>query len=247
MKFSFPQIDVRTLCFYGKLCFVGLASKPYFCVRRNQMDIILKAIVTGFILSIMIGPVFFVILETSIKKGVRAAMMFDIGVILSDIIYISIAYLFYAEVEKLTEGSNSEWLKVVGGSVFIVYGFYTYFKKMEDIVVNELGKIVTNRGDYRNLMLKGFVLNFANPMVIFYWFTVMTLAEKNTSDKATPVFFFISILLSTFIIFDILKMVGAKKLRPLMTPKILKALNQLIGIVFVGFGLFLLLKGIIAL
>ncbi|MBU2020652.1 MAG: LysE family translocator, partial [Bacteroidetes bacterium] len=100
---------------------------------------------------------------------------------------------------------------------------------------------------YRNLMLKGFVLNFANPMVIFYWFTVMTLAEKNTSDNSTPVLFFISILLGTFIVFDVLKMVGAKKLRPLMTPRILKSLNQLIGIVFVGFGLFLLIKGIIAL
>ena len=48
------------------------------------MDLVLKGIVTGFILSIMVGPVFFVLLETSIKKGVRAALAFDLGVLLND-------------------------------------------------------------------------------------------------------------------------------------------------------------------
>ena len=34
----------------------------------------------------MIGPVFFLLLETSIRKGVRAALAFDCGVLLSDLI-----------------------------------------------------------------------------------------------------------------------------------------------------------------
>lgn len=195
----------------------------------------------------MIGPVFFVIMETSIKKGVRAALMFDIGVILGDIIYICIAYVFYNEVHKLSVGTNGEWLKIIGGVIFMIYGVYYYqFKKVEQIKVDELGNVVTEPGDYRNLMLKGFVLNFANPMVIFYWFTVMTLVEKNDSDGVAPVVFFISILLATFLSFDLLKMVGAKKLRPLITPRILKSLNHLIGIVFIGFGAFLLIRGFVS-
>ena len=58
------------------------------------MDLIAKGVVTGFILSIMIGPVFFVLLETSIRKGIRAAIAFDLGVILNDIVYIGIAFFF---------------------------------------------------------------------------------------------------------------------------------------------------------
>ena len=41
---------------------------------------ILSAIPLGFFLSFMIGPVFFVLLETSVVKGFRAAVMFDLGV-----------------------------------------------------------------------------------------------------------------------------------------------------------------------
>lgn len=207
------------------------------------MDIILKAIVTGFILSIMIGPVFFVLLETSIKKGVRAAIAFDIGVLLSDVIYILIAYIFYSEVQALTEGSKSEWLKMIGGILFLIYGTLNFFKKSTPIEVDELGNIVKLKGEYRTLLLKGFVLNLANPLVIFYWFMVMTSAEKSTGTAATPVLFYVSIILATFFLIDVLKITAAKSLRPLMTPALLKGLNQLIGIVFVGFGLFLIING----
>ncbi|MEY3438093.1 MAG: hypothetical protein RL265_678, partial [Bacteroidota bacterium] len=44
----------------------------------------------------MIGPVFFVLLETSIRKGARAALALDLGVLLSDLVYILIAYVFYS-------------------------------------------------------------------------------------------------------------------------------------------------------
>lgn len=210
-----------------------------------MVQLIFKAIVTGFILSIMIGPVFFVLLETSIKKGIRAAISFDIGVLVSDAIYIMIAYIFYSEVQSLTEGSKSEWLKVIGGCMFLAYGTVTYFKKASMINTDDDGNVVNTAGDYRYLMLKGFLLNFANPLVIFYWFSVMTLAEKSSENGSTPVMFFLTIILTTFFCFDILKIAAAKRLRPLMTPKLLTSLNQFIGIVFVGFGLFLLIQGII--
>jgi len=71
----------------------------------------------------------------------------------------------------------------------------------------------------------------------------MTLAEKTEGDSTVPVLFFIGVILITFFCFDILKIIGAKQLRPLMTDKLLKALNQLIGIVFAGFGVFLIIQG----
>ena len=54
---------------------------------------ILSGIPWGIFLSFMIGPVFFILLETSIIKGFRAAIVFDLGVVLGDIVFISIAYL----------------------------------------------------------------------------------------------------------------------------------------------------------
>ena len=58
-------------------------------------EIILYGITVGLTLAIPLGmgPAFFVLIETSITKGFRAALYFDLGVIIADIVFISIAYL----------------------------------------------------------------------------------------------------------------------------------------------------------
>lgn len=196
----------------------------------------------------MIGPVFFVLLETSIRRGARAALALDLGVLLSDVVYILIAYVFYSEVSALTSGENSGILKMVGGILFIIYGAITYFKKVKEMKVDAVGKIIQRTGDYAILALKGFLLNIANPMVIFYWFSVMTLGAKESGTEGEhdgSILFFLSIILITFFSFDLLKIFGAKKLRPMVTDKLLIALNHLIGIVFVIFGIVLFIQGII--
>ncbi|MEJ6797629.1 MAG: LysE family transporter [Crocinitomicaceae bacterium] len=208
-----------------------------------MIQLIFKAIVTGFILSIMIGPVFIVLLETSIKKGIRAAIAFDLGVLISDFLYILIAYIFYSEVQSLAEGSDQHVVKIIGGTLFIAYGIASFFKKSKGIKKDKQGNLVKEANDYKMLALKGFLLNFANPLVIFYWFSVMTLAEKAEGMESAPLFTFLSVILITFFGIDLLKIFGAKKLRPLVTNSVMKGLNRLIGIVFFGFGLFLILQG----
>jgi threonine/homoserine/homoserine lactone efflux protein len=210
-------------------------------------ELTIKGIVTGFILSIMIGPVFFVILETSIRRGVKAALALDLGVLISDLVYILIAYVFYSEVSGLINGGNNGILKLIGGILFVIYGAITYFKKTKEEKVDEVGNVVQKSNDYFMLALKGFILNFANPLVIFYWFSVITMGARNSEHAGTnenSILFFLGVILVTFFSFDLLKILGAKKLRPLVTEKLLVALNHLIGIVFFGFGIFLIIQGI---
>jgi threonine/homoserine/homoserine lactone efflux protein len=210
-------------------------------------ELTIKGIVTGFILSMMIGPVFFVILETSIRRGVKAALALDLGVLISDLVYILIAYVFYSEVSGLINGGNNGILKLIGGILFVIYGAITYFKKTKEEKVDEVGNVVQKSNDYFMLALKGFILNFANPLVIFYWFSVITMGARNSEHAGTnenSILFFLGVILVTFFSFDLLKILGAKKLRPLVTEKLLVALNHLIGIVFFGFGIFLIIQGI---
>jgi threonine/homoserine/homoserine lactone efflux protein len=195
----------------------------------------------------MIGPVFFVILETSIRRGVKAALALDLGVLISDLVYILIAYVFYSEVSGLINGGNNGILKLIGGILFVIYGAITYFKKTKEEKVDEVGNVVQKSNDYFMLALKGFILNFANPLVIFYWFSVITMGARNSEHAGTnenSILFFLGVILVTFFSFDLLKILGAKKLRPLVTEKLLVALNHLIGIVFFGFGIFLIIQGI---
>ncbi len=206
-----------------------------------------KGIVTGFILSIMIGPVFFMLLELSIRKGARAAMSFDLGVLLSDVLYIAIAFFFFSEIKELTtDGNNEHWMKIGGGIIFIGFGLVFLLKKnsKKDEEFREVTN--TNKKEYFLLGLKGFFLNFTNPMVIFYWLSVLTLgaSDAGKSDLNESVLIYVIVILITFFSIDLLKIFGAKKLRPFITDKVLLAMNRLTGIVIMLTGVILLFQGI---
>lgn len=211
------------------------------------MEFLLKACSVGFLLSVMIGPVFFVLLETSIRRGFREAFVFDLGVLSSDILYILLAYLFYAEVDSISSGSNKALFGFIGGGIFVVYGVLNFFKKNKLHSENPIDGQEVPKMDYAKSFLKGFLLNLANPLVLFYWFSVLTLANQSVSDGSSDfmLFLFLLIVLVTFLAFDLLKIVGAKQLKPLVTENVLIGLNRLIGIVFCLFGIVLLVQNYI--
>ena len=95
------------------------------------MDYIFQAIGIGFLLSVMVGPVFFILLETSITKGVRASLYLDLGVFISDVIYILFAFIFASQIKSFTNDAtnNNFILGIIGGVLFVGYGIYTLFSK----------------------------------------------------------------------------------------------------------------------
>ena len=215
------------------------------------MQFFLQAIGIGFLLSVMVGPVFFVLLETSITKGIRAALALDIGVFISDILYILFALSFVDQISSINSGENKLIFGFIGGSIFIIYGIFYFFKKskMVDLTLeaeNTSKEVAAAPKDYLLLGLKGFFLNIANPAVIFYWLSILSLAAQsvpdNTKNPNTWILLFISILLGTYFGFDILKVFAAKKLRTLVNQNLLNALNILIGLIFLLTGVFQLIK-----
>jgi len=207
-------------------------------------ELIFKAVVTGLILSMMVGPAFFLLLETSIKKGIRTALFFDFGILTSDLIYISIAYVFYAEVAKIMEGHN-ELLKIIGGLLFIVFGVISIIKKPSVKNQEEIDNSSQSNKDNWLQFLKGLMLNMANPMVIFYWFSVMALSAKHGANNVFETILFLGIMLTVFFSIDLLKIMGAKKLRPFITDPVLQSLNRITGSILTLFGLVLLLQGLL--
>ena len=201
----------------------------------------------------MIGPVFFVLLEISITKGFKAAMIFDLGVLLSDLFYIVISMFFAYQLRGLSDFKNNLALSILGGSLFFVYGIYNLFFKKIKLVPISLDKELLD--DHHNsksstvrdntmLILKGFTLNLLNPGVVIYWLAIIAkgfdLVSKYESDLHIMIFLFVILL--TYFGIDSLKAYVANKLKPLVTTGLLKGLNWLIGIVFMGTGVFLILR-----
>jgi len=215
------------------------------------MQFFLQAIGIGFLLSVMVGPVFFILLETSITKGIRAALALDIGVFISDILYILFALSFVDQITSINSGENKLIFGFIGGSIFIIYGTFYFFKKskMVDLTLeaeNTSKEVAAAPKDYLLLGLKGFILNIANPAVIFYWLSILSLAAQsvpdNTKNPNTWILLFLSILLGTYFGIDVLKVFTAKRLRTLVNQNLLNALNILIGLIFFLTGIFQIIK-----
>lgn len=215
------------------------------------MQFFLQAIGIGFLLSVMVGPVFFILLETSITKGIRAALALDIGVFISDILYILFALSFVDQISSINSGENKLIFGFIGGSIFIIYGIFYFFKKskMVDLTLeaeNTSKEVGVAPKDYLLLGLKGFILNIANPAVIFYWLSILSLAAQsvpdNTKNPNTWILLFLSILLGTYFSIDVLKVFTAKRLRTLVNQNLLNALNILIGLIFFLTGVFQIIK-----
>ena len=127
---------------------------------------ILTAIPLGIFLSFLIGPVFFVLLETSAVKGFRAALVFDLGVVFADIVFILIAYFSsYKLIESL---KNDPSIFIFGGILMLTYGIISFIKlkKLKNEVSQEKIEIVFQKKNYRAFVhcINGFFLRKGKPL-----------------------------------------------------------------------------------
>ena len=207
-----------------------------------MIEDIITGIPLGIFLSFLVGPVFFVLLETSAVKGFRAAMVFDFGVVLADVLFIAVAY--FSSYRLIQTIKNDPAIFIFGGIMMLTYGIISFIKlkkvskKVDEIPVEELIK-----KNYIGLFFKGFFLNFINVGVLLFWFMILiTIGPKLELETSRMITFFSTVLLTCLVV-DIGKVLLAKQLRSKMTPTNILKIKKLISILLVIFGLTLMFQG----
>ena len=204
---------------------------------------ILTAIPLGIFLSFLIGPVFFVLLETSAVKGFRAALVFDLGVVLADVFFILIAY--FSSYRLIQSLKNDPAIFIFGGILMLTYGLISFIKlrKITSKVNEDDVEIVFQKKNYRALFIKGFLLNFINVGVLLFWFLILiTVGPKLELENSRMLTFFTSVIL-TYLFVDMGKILLAKQLKHKMTPKNILNIKKLISILLILFGMTIMLQG----
>ena len=192
----------------------------------------------GFFLAFMLGPAFFVLIETSIEKGFRAATFFDLGVIFSDIIFILIAY--FSSYQLLENINNQPGLYVFGGTLLSLYGVSNFIKKTTAQTTTIKEK---NQANYTGLFVKGFLLNIINIGVLVFWLGLVIVVTPNLGGNYKRVIVFFSTLIVSYFLTDLIKILLAKRMKAyLKKDNIIKA-KKALGILIFVFGLFLIIKG----
>ncbi|WP_035646684.1 LysE family translocator [Flavobacterium sp. ASV13] len=203
---------------------------------------ILAGLPWGLVLSFMVGPVFFVLLETSITKGFRAAIAFDFGVVLGDVFFIAIAYL--GSYRLISSLKDDPALFIFGGIIMLAYGIISFvkLKKEEKINDEEIDRDILKR-NYGSLFVKGFLLNVINIGVLGFWLAVIiSVGPKLDMQTSRMMTFFTSVII-TYLLIDCGKILLAKQLKSKMTPTNILKIKKGISIVLMVFGFALVIQG----
>lgn len=199
-------------------------------------EIIISGAALGFLLSLLVGPVFFQMIEVSVRKGRIASLAFAMGVWLSDIAILTLSVLFMDTLLVKLRWGNI-FLTLLAGLLFLVFGLYKLRTQYRDAI-----KSVAS--DRRWLLLSGSILNSINPSVWGFWLASVPLAKTVCGDvtKAMMLYYVITFLVAIFL--DCLKIMIAAALKQYLSPRVIYRLNKFTGILFLLTGLWMLWKGL---
>lgn len=196
---------------------------------------IFSGISFGLLLAVMLGPVFFALLQTSLHEGFKAGISLAFGVFLSDAVLVVLCYTFASFISLLD--SHNNLIALIGGVLFIGFGVYTFFLRIKMKEVDDNKKTV-----HAHFVLKGFLLNILNPAVLLFWLGVVGLVTvKEGYDLSHKTTFLSSVILTIFAT-DILKSFISHRIKRILKPKVMLWMNRIIGIILVGFGVNMILQ-----
>ena len=201
---------------------------------------VLTPITIGFFTAFIMGPVFWVLLETSITKGFKAAIAFDLGVMFADVCFIGVCYL--GSFQLLEDEQNKQGLFVLGGTILLLYGLFSWLNRNKK--TKDQPEINESKENYFGLAVKGFAINILNVGVFIFWGGITIVSSPASGKSFTTFILFFSIVLLSYFLTDILKISVANRFKSLLTGKGIVIVNSIVSLILVVSGVVLILKGI---
>ncbi len=196
------------------------------------MGALLYGLMTGLLLSIMLGTVFFCLVQNSIENGFKSGAFVAIGVIISDILMIVVSHL---NASLLPGGSKAEMIVRVCGAVLLtVMGIGNLRSRKKPLFPGASGK--------HPLLLasRGFMLNLLNPANYLSWLGLAATLKNVLHYTTAQHYYFYTGALAGIFGMEMLISLGASQLKRFISERFLRRLDIAVGIVFLIFAVLLL-------
>jgi threonine/homoserine/homoserine lactone efflux protein len=204
-----------------------------------MFEAILQGIGAGILFSFLTGPVFFSMIKTSIERGFKAGFSLAIGVVFSDIIFISLTIFSSQFVDYNAE--YNQYIGIIGGLFLLGIGSYYLFNKVKvSYDISETIKIKK-----RGYILKGFLMCLLSPSTLMFWIMVGGIISVQLHyDMAEKIVFFV-VAMATQLSVDCFKTYYAAKLRYRIKERTIQNLNRIAGAVILIFAIRLFIQVLI--
>ncbi|GAB4093219.1 LysE family translocator [Flaviaesturariibacter terrae] len=192
---------------------------------------LIKGLSLGLLLSISVGPLLFTTIKQSINNGTRGGMAFIAGVSVSDVL-LALAVNFFTELfTRIITGK--EIVGIIGSLFLVGVGVYFLFFKKIKVAVDGQTEQKFRKRDFFKLFVTGFLMNVLNPGIWLFWLAAATSFADHTIDQRLGIF---GIALLFVAGTDVLKVLGANKIRRRLTPHNIQFISRLNGFILICFG-----------
>ncbi len=209
------------------------------------MNDILSALPFSVLLIFATGPLFFLILETSISKGIKPAFLIDLGAVLADAVFVLVAFL--GTKSLLADINDNPNLYILGGVLLMVYAIIsaiTTIRKKEEIIENE--PIEPKGFRLFSYFIKGFFLNIINVGTFLFWLGLLVSIAPTLELETSRIIVFFSTVMLGYLILGFIKIVLAKQLSKTLTPTVIYKIRLSVCVLLVVFGIYFIYQGVYA-
>lgn len=157
------------------------------------IELILKGIIIGLMVSIPLGPIGLLCIQRTLNKGRKSGFVSGLGASTADSIFALISGLGISMIISFIE-SKHVYFQVFGGIIIILLGINIFFTNPVRQI--RLQRISRNKlyEDYLSL----FLLTISNPMAIFFFLAMFTGVNLTTKGPLN-LFSIIIIVMGVFI------------------------------------------------
>ena len=170
----------------------------------------------------------------------------DIGVVLSDVMFFVIAFFSTNSLLKSIEENTGSWY-FLGGVLLVAYAGVSLIKIIQEKnnPENKEGALIENSPNLLKMVVKGFLLNIINVVVLFYWVGIILYFGPQLEMNESKIYLFFIIIISTYFTIDLGKIYLAQQLKKKLTDIVIKTIKIVVNSFIVICGLFLIFKGIV--
>lgn len=202
-----------------------------------MVELILSAVGLGIMLSLVfIGPIFFLLIETSFSRGPKHAFTLDLGVVSADIICIVASYYASADLVQLIDKHPGFYR--ITAFIVLIYSLYMIFSKTKMHLPGEEKMIEQN---YLKTFLNGFLFNILNIGVVLFWL-VTVISVRNAYPQTQDFLLYMSLVVGTYLVIDFFKIYLAKVFHYKLTQKLANQIRKTVGFILVAFSIFIFLQ-----
>lgn len=204
----------------------------------NYLYPVFYGISAGFLMSVLLGAVFFMLINTGLKHSYKKAYYIAAGVITGDLIFVILAIQFTGFIKYFIK-ENQLIISIAGGLVLITIGIVNILKRHKATHTLETKKYA-NLSDF---YLKPLVVNLLNPANMIWWlglYAAKPAADYDTIQKIV----FAAAAISTVFWTEIAVAYSAEKLKRYTNDLWIKRIDVTVGIVFMLIGILMILRNL---